>query len=112
MNVRSQQAVGELDHCIAEVDDGVARERLNVAPLRVSAWREDLQASKAVEEDRHAAEVGVFAESCSAIVLWLRRCFHEADLVTAAAVDSVHALKCALREGEMVVQQLKDEGHY
>jgi hypothetical protein len=89
----------------------VAGKRLDIAPLCVSAWREYLQTPKSIEEDCYAAEVGVFTESCFAVVFGLGRCFHEPDLITAATVDSVHALKCCLREGKVVVQQLKDEVH-
>jgi hypothetical protein len=111
MDIRSQQAVGEFYHRVSKVDDGVTGKRLDIAPLCVSAWREDLETSKSIEEDCHAAEVGVFAESGSAIVFGLWRCFHETNLIPAAPVDSVHALECTLREGKVVVQQFKDEVH-
>lgn len=61
MNIRPQQPIRELHHRIAQIDDRVARQRSHVAPFRILARREDLQAAEPVEEDRDAAEVGVFA---------------------------------------------------
>lgn len=51
VDVGAQEAVGELGEGVAEVDNGVARERSHVAPLGVTAGWEDLEAAKAVEED-------------------------------------------------------------
>jgi hypothetical protein len=61
VDVRPEQPIRELDHCVSEVDDRVARERPHVDPLRVCTGWENLQPAEAVEEDRDAAEVGVFA---------------------------------------------------
>ena len=61
MYIGADKTVGELDHCVAEVDDAVAGERFDVTPFCAEARREDLEAAKAVEKDGDRAKVGVLA---------------------------------------------------
>jgi len=75
MDVRSQDAVGELDHCVAEVDDGMAWKWLNVTPLGIFARWKDLQAAESVEEDCDAAEIGVLTQCQASVVNRLWWCF-------------------------------------
>ena len=90
MDIRAQEAVGEFDHRIAQVDDGMAWKGLDVAPLGVAAWREDLQATETIEEDCNTAKIGVLAERGAAVVGRLWWCSDEAYLV---ARNSMHPMK-------------------
>jgi hypothetical protein len=86
VDVGSQHSVCELDHRVAEVDDGMTGKWFDVAPLRVSSGWKDLEATKAIEEDSDTAEVGVLAKCDTPVVdgLWWR--FDESDLVPTDAV--------------------------
>ena len=53
--------VDHFDQGVAEVDDGAVRPRFHVQPV-LGVGVEDLQAAELVEEDGHAAEVGVLAQ--------------------------------------------------
>jgi hypothetical protein len=104
VDVRAQHPVGELDHRVAEVDDCVAGQWLDVAPLGVRARGQHLQAAEAVEQHCHAAEVGVHAERGAAVVSGLRRGFDEADLVAGGPAEAVEGgeglggqVRCSLR---------------
>lgn len=90
----------------------MARQRAAVEPVgvgvAVAAWRKDLEAAEAVEEERdlyfavalaetamadrgaYGAKVGVGAECRLAVVGRLGRGAHPADLVTAGRVEVVH----------------------
>lgn len=79
VHVAAQDPSGELDHGVAEVDDGAAGHRPDVDPVR-GVWEQHLEAADAVEEDGKAAKVGVFAEREGALVGWLRWRADEADV--------------------------------
>jgi len=87
----------------------MARERLDIAPLRVFPGRKDLQAAEAVEEDGDAAEVGVLAKCDAPVVGGLRRCLDEPDLVSAHAVQPVETWQCLWWQSEMFVQEFEYE---
>lgn len=112
MDVGPQQAVRELRHCVAQVDDCVAGERLDVAPFRVFARGQDLEAAEAVKEDGDGAEVGVFAEGRLAVVHGLGWGFDDADLVAAVALEAVEVGEGVGREFEVGVQLVEDHGDY
>jgi len=112
VDVGPQQPVGELRHCIAKVDDCVARKRLDVAPFGVFARWQDLEATEAIEEDGDGAEVGMFAEGCLAVVHGLGRGFDDADLVAAIALEAVQVGEGVSREVQVGVQLVEDHGDY
>lgn len=89
MDVGSQDSVCELYHCVAQVDDCMAGERFDVAPLRFSSRWKDLKASKPIEEHSDTAEVGMFSQCHASVIDRLRGCFDEADLVATRAMQSM-----------------------
>ena len=105
MNVGSQDSVRELDHRVAEVDDSMAGKRFDIAPLRVSSGRKDLETTKTIEEDSDTAKVGVLPKRDAPVLdgLWWR--FDEPDLVSTDAVQPVQTRQCLRRQTEMFIQE-------
>jgi hypothetical protein len=95
MNIGTQDPVRELDHCIAQVDDGMTRKRFDIAPLRISSRRKNLEATKPVEKDSDTAKVGVLSECNAPVIDGLWRRFDESNLVPACAMQSVETGQCA-----------------
>lgn len=111
MDVGSQNSIRELDHCVAEIDDRMAGQGFDVAPLRISSRWEDLKAAKAIEKDSDAAKVGVFPQCDASVIDGLWWGFDEADLVSTRAVQSVQTRECLLRQTEMFVQEFQHQRH-
>lgn len=94
MDVGSEQSVGEFHHGIAQVDDGMTRQRSHVAPFSIFARRENLQATKTVEQDGDAAEVCVLSQRGASVILRLWRRLDEAYLVSAYLMEAMEVWQC------------------
>lgn len=89
MDIGSKQAIREFHHGISKIDDGMTRQRTNIAPLGVLTRWEDLEPTQTVEEDGDAAKVGVLPQGCSPVIYRLRRRFDEAYLVAADCMQAM-----------------------
>ena len=85
----------------------MAGKRFDVAPLRVSAGWKDLKATKAIEENSDAAEVGVLTECDAPVVDGLWWCLDESDLVSTCAVQSVQTWQRLRRQTKMFIQEIQ-----
>lgn len=83
VDVGSKQPIGEFHHGIAQVDDGMARQRSHVTPFSIFARRENLQSTKTVEKDGDAAKVCMLSQRGASVILRLWRRLDEAYLVSA-----------------------------
>ena len=68
-----------------------------------------MQASDAVEENRHGAEIGVLAHCNAEVVLGLRRGLYKADVVAGDGALVVERGERPLGESEVSSQVLEEE---
>jgi hypothetical protein len=105
MDIGPQDSIREFYHGVAEVDDSMAGKGLDIAPLRVSSRRKNLETSKTIEEESDAAKVGVLPKRDAPVIDGLWWGFDESDVITARAVQSVETGQRVRRQTEMFTQE-------
>ncbi len=114
MHIRAQEASCQLDHRVAEIDDGVPGDRAHILPRCGFTRRQDLQSAQSVEQEGDAAEIRVrddCGDECGAVIACgLGRVFEDAGLVARGLHVAMQVCQGAAGEIQRAVKPIEDRG--